>query len=127
MGRVVLDASALLVLINGETGAAAVAETLEDAVVSAVNLSEVVGKLLETGMPRREVESTLGGLGLEVHPFDEAAAWSAGALRSTTKKAGLSLGDRACLALAKELDLPAVTADSAWAKTPTGVEVRLVR
>ena len=105
MGRVVLDASALLVLINGETGAAAVAETLEDAVVSAVNLSEVVGTLLETGMPRREVESTLGGLGLEVHPFDEAAAWSAGALRSTTKKAGLSLGDRACLALAKELQI----------------------
>lgn len=127
MGRVVLDASALLVLINGETGAAAVAETLEDAVVSAVNLSEVVGKLLETGMPRREAESTLGGLGLEVHPFDEAAAWSAGALRSSTKKAGLSLGDRACLALAKELDLPAVTADSAWTKAAAGVEVRLVR
>ncbi len=127
MGRVVLDASALLVLINGETGAAAVAEILEDAVVSAVNLSEVVGKLLETGMPQKEAESTLGELGLEVYPFDEAAAWSAGVLRSSTKKAGLSLGDRACLALARELDLPAVTSDSAWARVSAGVKVRLVR
>lgn len=127
MGRVVLDASAILVLINDEPGAAAVAEALEDAVVSAVNLSEVVGKLLETGMPRQEGENILGGLGLEVYPFDEAAAWNTGALRSGTKKAGLSLGDRACLALAKELCLPAVTADSTWAKISAGVEVRLVR
>lgn len=127
MGRVVLDASAILVLINDEPGAAAVAETLEDAVVSAVNLSEVVGKLLETGMPRQEGENILGGLGLEVYPFDEAATWNTGALRSGTKKAGPSLGDRACLALAKELGLPAVTADSAWAKISAGVEVRLVR
>lgn len=127
MGRVVLDASAILVLLNDEPGAAVVAETLEEAVVSAVNLSEVVGKLLETGMPRQEAEDTLGGLGLEVRPFDEAAAWDAGALRSGTRKAGLSLGDRACLALAKQLNLPAVTADSAWTKSATGVEVRLVR
>lgn len=127
MGKVVLDASAILALVNDEPGATLVAEALEEAVVSAVNLSEVVGKLLETGMPRAEAENILGGLGLEVLPFDEAAAWNAGALRTGTKKAGLSLGDRACLALAKELDLPALTADSAWAKTPAGVEVRLVR
>lgn len=127
MGKVVLDASAILALVNDEPGATLVAEVLEEAVVSAVNLSEVVGKLLETGMPRPEAENILGGLGLEVLPFDEAAAWNAGALRTGTKKAGLSLGDRACLALARELGLPAVTADSAWAKTPAGVEVRLVR
>ncbi|HYN41987.1 MAG TPA: type II toxin-antitoxin system VapC family toxin [Thermoanaerobaculia bacterium] len=127
MGRVVLDASAILVLINDEPGAAAVAEALEDAVVSAVNLSEVVAKLLDAGMPRDEAEDTLGGLGLEVLPFNEAAAWSAAALRTGTKKAGLSLGDRACLALARELGLPALTSDTAWAKTPAGVEVRLVR
>lgn len=127
MGRVVLDASAILVLLNDEPGASAVLEALDDAVVSAVNLSEVVAKLLETGMPGDEVEDILGGLGLQVRPFDEAAAWSAGALRPGTKKAGLSLGDRACLALAKELGLPALTADTAWAKTPAGVEVRLLR
>ena len=127
MGRVVLDASAILVLLNDEPGASAVIEALEDAVVSAVNLSEVVAKLLETGMPRDEAEDILGGLGLQVRPFDEVAAWSAGALRTGTKKAGLSLGDRACLALARELGLPALTSDTAWAKTPAGVEVRLLR
>lgn len=127
MGKVVLDASAILVILNDEPGAADVAEMLEEAVVSAVNLSEVIGKLLETGMPRGEAEDALAGLGLEVRPFDEAAAWSAGALRQNTKKAGLSLGDRACLALARELGLPAVTADSAWTKAAPGVEVRLVR
>lgn len=127
MARVVLDASAILVLLNDEPGAPAVAEALDEAVVSAVNLSEVVAKLLETGMPHDEAEDILGGLGLEVYPFDERAAWSAGALRSGTKRAGLALGNRACLALAGELGLPALTADSAWTRIPSGVEVRLVR
>lgn len=127
MARVVLDASAILVLLNDEPGAAAVAEALEEAAVSAVNFSEVVAKLLEAGMPRPEAEDALGGLGLDVRPFDEAAAWAAGGLRAGTRKAGLSLGDRACLELAKDLGVPALTADAAWAKVPSGVEVRLVR
>ena len=127
MGRVALDASAILVLLNDEPGAAAVVEAIEDAVVSAVNLSEVAGKLVETGMPRQVAEDALGGTGLEACPFDEAAAWNAGELRTGTKKAGLSLGDHACLALAKELDLAALTVDSAWKKNAAGVEVRLVR
>lgn len=127
MASVVLDASAILLLLNDEPGAAVVAEALDGGVISAVNLSEVVAKLLEAGLPRGEAEDGLGGLGLEVHPFDEAAAWAAGGLRSGTRKAGLSLGDRACLALAKELGLPALTADSAWARASIGVEVRLLR
>ncbi len=127
MARVVLDASAILVLLNDEPGAAEVAQALEDAAVSAVNLSEVVAKLLEAGMPRAEAEDVLGGLGLDVRPFDEGATWAAAALRAGTRKAGLSLGDRACLALARDLGVPALTADSAWAKVPSGVEVRLVR
>ena len=127
MARVVLDASAILVLLNDEPGAAAVARALEDAVVSAVNLSEVVAKLLQAGMPREEAEDALGGLGLDVRAFDEGAAWAAGSLRAGTRKAGLSLGDRACLALAKDLDVPAVTSDAAWAKVSAGVEVRLLR
>ena len=127
MARVVLDASAILVLLNDEPGAAAVADALEDAVVSAVNLSEVVAKLLESGMPREEAEDALGGLGLDVRAFDERAACSAGALRAGTRKAGLSLGDRACLALARDLGVPAVTSDSAWTKVSAGVEIRLLR
>ena len=127
MGRVVLDASAILVLLNDEPGAAAVAATLEDAAVSAVNLSEVVAKLQEAGMPREEAEDVLGGLGLDVRAFDEASAWAAGTLRAATRKAGLSLGDRACLVLARELGVPALTADSGWLKAATGADVRLVR
>ena len=127
MARVVLDASAILVLLNDEPGAAAVADALEDAVVSAVNLSEVVAKLLESGMPREEAEDALGGLGLDVRALDERAAWAAGALRAGTRKAGLSLGDRACLALARDLGVPAVTSDSAWTKVSAGVEIRLLR
>ncbi len=127
MDKVVLDASALLVLLNDEPGAAVVAEALEEGVVSAVNLSEVVGKLLEAGMPRGEAEDVLGGLGLDVRPFDERAAWEAGALRIGTRKAGLSLGDRACIALAKELGLSALTADAAWTRVASGVEVKLLR
>jgi PIN domain nuclease of toxin-antitoxin system len=127
VGRVVLDASAILALLNDEPGAAAVAAALEDAVVSAVNLSEVVAKLQEVGMSREEADEALGGLGLEVQPFGEAAAWAAGTLRGTTRRAGLSLGDRACLALARELGVPAMTADAAWLKAATGADVRLVR
>ena len=127
MGRVVLDASAILALLNDEPGAAAVAAALEDAVVSAVNLSEVVAKLREVGLSREEADEALGGLGLEVQPFDEAAAWAAGTLRAATRRAGLSLGDRACLALARELGVPALTADAAWLKAATGADVRLVR
>jgi PIN domain nuclease of toxin-antitoxin system len=127
VARVVLDASAILVLLNDEPGAVEVAQALEDAAVSAVNLSEVVAKLLESGMPRKETEEALGGLGLDVRAFDEGAAWAAGALRAGTRKAGLSLGDRACLALARDLGIPALTADGAWAKVSAGVEVRLLR
>ncbi len=127
MGKVVLDASAILALLNDEPGAAAVAAALEDAVVSAVNLSEVVAKLLEVGLSREEADEALGGLGLEVQPFDETAAWAAGALRAATRRTGLSLGDRACLALARELGVPALTADAAWLKAATGADVRLVR
>lgn len=127
MGRVVLDASAILVLLNDEPGAPVVAAALEDAVVSAVNLSEVVSKLQDVGMSREEAEEALGGLGLEVQPFDEASAWAAGTLRTATRRAGLSLGDRACLALARQLGVPALTADAAWAKAATGADVRLVR
>lgn len=125
--RVVLDASAILVLVNGEPGSEAVADVLEEAVVSAVNLSEVVAKLVDAGMPAHEAREMLTPLGLEVYPFDEEMAFEAAELRSLTRKAGLSLGDRACLGLARRLDAPALTADTAWAKVQAGVEVRLLR
>jgi ribonuclease VapC len=114
-GSSVLDASALLALLQGEPGADVVAALLPESFMSAVNLSEVVAKLVDHGMPAYVVHEALDELSIDVHPFDRDAAYAAGELRRVTGRAGLSLGDRACLALAIDLDAAAVTADRAWA------------
>ena len=120
---VVLDASALLVALNAERGADAVARVLPGAAISAVNLSEVVAKLVERGMPPREIRSALDALGLDIHPFDRELAYLAGQLRGRTRSRGLSLGDRACLALGLRLALPVLTADRGW--TELGLDLRV--
>ena len=127
MSKVVLDASALLALLNSEPGADQVGAMLSSAVVSAVNLSEVTSKLAEAGMPEAAIREALEGLAVEVAPFDREQAYTAGLLRPATMSLGLSLGDRACLSLAQRLGLPAVTTDAAWAKLDMAVEVRVVR
>ena len=111
----VLDASALLCLLNAEPGADRVAEALPRSVIGAVNLSEVVAKLAEAGGGRDRIELALRALHLRVIPFDDAQAVLAGMLRPTTKALGLSLGDRACLALARQMSATALTADRTWA------------
>ena len=126
MASAVLDASALLVLLKGEPGTDEVAEALPGAVLSAVNLAEVVGKLVDSGMPDEALRGLLEGLSLGVAPFDQGDAYAAGLLRAPTRRAGLSLGDRACLALAKRLDLPALTTDRAWKRVRSGATVRIV-
>ena len=125
----VLDASALLCLLNGEPGAERVAEALPRSAVSAVNLSEVVSKLADAGGAQDRIELALRALHLRVVPFDEAQAMGAGALRPQTKRLGLSLGDRACLALAKHLSATALTADRVWADVAdaAGARVEVVR
>jgi len=125
--RVVLDASALLALLNSEPGSRIVEESLSSAAVSAVNLSEVVSKLSERGMPEAEVRTALEGLGLDVRPFDTAMAYSAGTLRPATRGLGLSLGDRACLALGLSLSAPVLTTDRSWRKLKIGVKIRAIR
>lgn len=127
MSEVVLDASALLALLNAEHGADEVGAMLSGAVVSAVNLSEAAGKLAEAGMPEEAIREALDGLALEVVPFDREQAYAAGLLRTRTVSFGLSLGDRACLSLARLLNVPAVTTDAVWSKLQLGVEVRVVR
>jgi len=125
--RLVLDASALLCLLNGEAGSARVVVALPSAVIGAVNLAEVVGKLRERGLSREEVEEALGGLHLDVRPFSPALAYATGHLRPATRAQGLSLGDRACLALAAELGAVVLTTDQAWAGVEAGAEVELIR
>ena len=127
-GPVVLDASAVLALLGNEPGAEAVLEVLPRATMSAVNLSEVVAKLAERGMPEAAIRAALDGLDLDPRPFDAAAAVAAGLLRPATRAAGLGFGDRACLALAARLGGVALTADRAWAEVAVvGVRVSLVR
>jgi PIN domain nuclease of toxin-antitoxin system len=124
---VVLDASALLALLNDEPGSDAVADSLSEAAISSVNLAEVVGKLSDRGMPEGEIRLALEGMGLDVHPFDAGAAYSAGFLRRATSSRGLSLGDRACLALGIALGAPVLTTDRGWKALRVGSKVRVIR
>jgi len=123
----VLDASALLALLGDEPGASEVAGALPSAVVSAVNLSEVVAKLADTGMSKSTITEALDELGLEVAPFDAEQAQAAGFLRPATHAAGLGLGDRACLALAERVGVPALTADRRWTELRLSAAVRAIR
>lgn len=127
MNEVVLDASALLALLNEEPGAELVEEAIPGAVISTVNLSETVAKLAERGMPEAEIRVALGEIGFRVVPFDEELSYLTGMLRVSTRSAGLSFGDRACLALGRRLNLPVFTTDRDWASLNVGVEVRLIR
>lgn len=128
MSKAVLDASALLALINQEPGSELVAEYIENgAVMSTVNLSEVVAKLSDAGMPEEAIHEALDSLGLTVVDFDSAYAYKVGLLRPTTKHAGLSLGDRACLVLAQQLGLPAVTTDRVWEGLSLCIKVQIAR
>ncbi|WP_165322845.1 type II toxin-antitoxin system VapC family toxin [Rhizorhabdus phycosphaerae] len=125
--RYVLDASALLAAMLGERGAQLVEAHFSSACISAVNLSEVVAKLSERGVPDAAVQESLADLDLDVRDFDTAQAMRAGSLRNLTKSKGLSLGDRACLALAGELNAVALTTDEAWADIELGIAVELAR
>ncbi len=128
MTRGVLDASALLALLNREPGSEQVANVVaEGAAISAVNLSEVAAKLCEVGMPERLVHEVLDLLGLEVIDFDVEQAYQSGLLRALTRRAGLSFGDRACLVLARKLALPALTTDRAWEDVEVDVAVQVIR
>jgi len=124
---VVLDASALLALLNAEPGSEEVERTIPGAAISTVNLSEVVAKLVEAGMPEEAVRAVVGEIELEVHPFDTELAFQTGALRPLTRELGLSLGDRACVALGLQLGIPVLTTDRNWRSLDVGVEVRAIR
>jgi len=126
-GVYVLDASALLAAMLGEPGAERVREVLSEARVGTVNLSEVVAKLQDHGVPDPVIDESLEDLGLVVVPFDAAQAVRAGKLRGITRAAGLSLGDRACLALAGEIGGIALTTDRAWNAIRVGVAIEQAR
>jgi PIN domain nuclease of toxin-antitoxin system len=100
---------------------------LPNASISAVNLSEVLARLQEIGMPEAEIDIALARLNLQVLAFDAPQARATARLHSVTRHAGLSLGDRACLALGGILGCPVVTADRVWASVNVGVEVIVIQ
>ena len=122
----VLDASAVLALLNAESGAEAV-QALLPASISSVNLTEVVSRLVSYGMPENEVRGALSLLALEIVPFDENQAYLAGLMVSLTRSHELSLGDRACLALAQRQGATAVTADQTWIGLGIGAKIQMIR
>lgn len=121
----VLDASALLALLQREPGAEHV--TLQGAVMNSVNFAEVVQKTAGRGKPTETLLGELTLLGLSVTPFSPEEGRLAGELHLTTKAQGLSLGDRACLATALTVKGIAVTADRTWQEAEHGVELRMIR
>lgn len=124
---IVADASAVIALLVGEPFLRFDPERLCNASISAVNLSEVLSRLLEIGMPESAIDAAMAKIDLRVVPFDEPQARNAARLRSATRHAGLSLGDRACLSLGLALGHPVVTADRAWGRLDLDLEIVLVR
>ncbi|MGH2954346.1 MAG: type II toxin-antitoxin system VapC family toxin [Solirubrobacterales bacterium] len=129
----VLDASALIALLHGEDGGEAVAEAIATgAAISVVNLAEVLSKLAEAGKDPAEARGQLRDAAgntdaLAIEPLSENDCVEVPRLRPKTRELGLSLADRACLALAMRLGVPALTADRTWAEADVDVEIRLIR
>lgn len=129
----VLDASALLAYLQGETDTEAVEAALTaGAVINGVNYAETLSRLSEAGEEperahrRLREQGLIGGL-LAVVPLDEDDSVLIARLRTSTREQGLSLGDRACLATGRRLGRPVITADRAWSAVDVGVTIRLIR
>jgi PIN domain nuclease of toxin-antitoxin system len=128
VSRSVLDSSAVLALLQVEAGEERVRQAIrEGAVISSVNVAEVVTRFADLGQPEAEIRRQLEGVNVDVIDFDAEAAIHAGLLRVPTKALGLSVGDRACLALAEHLGVPAVTADRPWATLSIGIQIEVIR
>ncbi len=126
MTSAVLDASAVIALLKQERGGGKVAGIVADSSVGVFNQAEVVSHFVHLGAPIEEVRAMLGALPYTVVAADDSLGWEAGLLRAVTSSAGLSLGDRFCLALAKRLGVPAYTADRAWKDVAIAAGVKVV-
>jgi ribonuclease VapC len=126
-GDIVADASAILAALKNEPFSNVDPRLLVGATVSAVNVCEVLSKLHDDGLNEEQAQAAVAVMDLRVVPLDGLQARTAARLRSMTRHAGLSLGDRACLALADRLGYPVVTADRVWASLEVGIEIIMIR
>lgn len=124
---VVFDSSAIIAFLIKERGWEQVEPLLDGGLMSTVNVCEVVSKFAERGFDAGQVALDIGDLGLEILDFDIEQARLAGELRPTTKSLGLSLGDRACLALGLMKKAEVYTADQAWATLTAPHQIHLLR
>ena len=128
MARVVFDASAVIALLRDEAGAEAIGTYAGDALLSAVNLQEVIKALLVRGFSLDVARAMIDALHLEIRPHTSEDAYAAAGLYDATKAHGRGLGDRTCMALAIAEGLPALTTDQEWAKISVpGLTVTLAR
>lgn len=123
---VVLDASAVLAAFFNERGADRIVERMSGALLSTVNYAEVVAKLADCGTPAEQILEIMAQLDVKVVPVDREQATTAGLLRATTREAGMSLGDRACLALAILRGGVALTTDRAWEAIADAAHVQVL-
>ena len=124
---IVLDSSAVLAVLRSEPGSDFVLERSKGAAISAVNLAEVISTVIERGATAAAAKRNVARLRMTIVSFDEAQAQRAGELRPLTRHLGLSLGDRACLALAEKLKAVVLTGDRGWARLDLGLEIQLIR
>lgn len=127
MSEIVLDSSAVLALLCEETGAQVVFEHLPGAIISTVNVAEIFSKAVEKGLGLEPARLALAKLRLSVIPFDDDLAFITGTLREPTRILGLSLGDRACLALGMARQLPVLTTESRWKDVTLDIEIIQIR
>ena len=127
MSKYVLDASAVLTILNQEPGKERVEAILGQAAVSTVNVAETLGRLMDAGMGEANARASLELLHLQVIDFDIEMARLAGSLKVSTEKPGLSLGDRCCLALGLLRGSTVVTADRLWSQLKLGIQVKMLR
>lgn len=129
MPLTVLDASVIIAAVLGEPGGDAVFDMIDSAMVGAVNVAEVYTYAAINGLPTDAFDAFFAETGIEIASFDHETAVATGRLAAVTRKAGLSLGDRSCLALARSREADVLTADRPWEQVAAdiGVSIALLR